>query len=108
MGVAGSRHAELRTALSTRAYGLALSIAEELPHVGLHDAIRLTLLAADRDPERFDAMAQRCVVRLIEERRLTLDDIAWIAQGFQDARQGFDDAETGLMLLLRQRDRRMH
>jgi hypothetical protein len=106
VGVAGNRQAELRTALQTGAYGLALGIAEELQHVGLDDAIRLTVLAAERDPERFDTLAQRCIVRLIEERRLTLNDVLWVVQRLQDARQGFDDAETGLMNLLRQKDHR--
>ena len=101
----GSRHAELRTALATGAYGLALGIAEELRHVSLSDAVRLTILAAKSDPERFDALAQRCIVCLIEERRLTLSDVLRAAQRFQDAREG-GDGETGLIALLCQKQLR--
>jgi hypothetical protein len=105
MGNAGSQSGELNTALSTGSYVLATRIAKELPRVDLSDAVRLTILAAAKDPERFDALAQRCLVRLIEERQVTLNDVLWVAQRFQDLREG-TGGETGLMNLLRQQRHR--
>ncbi len=35
----------------TGSYGLAVNLARELPHVDLADAIRLTALAAEKDPD---------------------------------------------------------
>lgn len=102
MGNAGSQLGELKTALSTGSYVLAARIAKDLPRVDLSDAVRLTILAADKDSERFDALAQRCLVRLIEERQVTLNEVLWVAQRFQDVREG-TDGETGLMNLLRQK-----
>ena len=102
MGNAGTPSGRLRTAISTGSYGLALNIASELPRVELSDAIRLTALAAAKDPERFDALAVRVLSRLLEERRLSLDDALWACQRLRDCREGVDGA-TGLLQLAKQR-----
>jgi hypothetical protein len=102
VGTAGTNYGRFRTALNTGSYGLARNIAAGLPRVDLRDAIRLTLLAADRDNDHFDALALRCLVRLIEERYLTLNDVLWAVQRFQDVREGLD-GETGLLNLLQQK-----
>ncbi len=39
----------------------------------------MTLLAAERDPDRFDAMAQRWLRRLIEERSVAVSEAAGAA-----------------------------
>ncbi len=98
VGNAGTASGRLRTALNTGSYGLAVNLARELPHVDLADAIRLACLAATKDPDRFDAMALRCLVRLAEERGLLINEAIWALQRFQDAREGVD-GETGLMKL---------
>lgn len=67
MGNAGTDYGRFRTALRTGSYGLARNIARDLPHVDLSDAIRLTILSVDKDPDHFDALALRCLVRFIEE-----------------------------------------
>jgi hypothetical protein len=102
MGNSGTISGRLRTALSTGSYGLAVNLARDLPHVDLADAIRLTALAAEKDPERFDALAVRCIARLIEERHLKLNDVLWACQQLQDCREG-RDGETGLINLAKQR-----
>ena len=101
MGNAGTASGRLRTALNTGSYGLAVNLARELPHVDLADAIRLTCLAASKDPDRFGGMALRCLVRLIEERELTINRAIWALQRFQDCREGVD-GETGLLKLLQE------
>jgi hypothetical protein len=100
VGNAGSDYGRFRTALKTGSYGLARNIARDLPHVDLSDAIRLTILAIDNDPNRYDALALRCLVRLIDERGLTIDRAIWVLQRFREAREGFD-GETGLLKLAR-------
>jgi hypothetical protein len=101
VGDAGTNYGRFRTALRTGSYGLARNIARDLPHVDLADAIRLTILAVDKDPDHFDALALRCLVRFIEERGLTIDRAIWALQRFRDAREGID-GETGLQNLERQ------
>ena len=59
MGNAGTDYGRFRTALNTGSYGLAVNLARDLPLVPLAEAIRLTCLAATKDPEHFDGMAVR-------------------------------------------------
>lgn len=101
MGNAGTDYGRFRTALRTGSYGLARNIALDIPQVDLADAIRLTILAIDKDPDHYDALALRCLVRFIEERSLTIDRAVWVLQRFREAREGFD-GETGLLKLARQ------
>jgi hypothetical protein len=100
VGNAGTEYGRFRTALRTGSYGLARNIAADLPRVDLADAIRLTCLAAEKAPDDFDALALRCLVRLIEERGLTIDRAVWVLQRFREAREGFE-GETGLLNLVR-------
>ena len=102
MGNAGTDYGRFRTALNTGSYGLARNIALDLPHVDLRDAIRLTVLAVEKDPDAYDALALRCLVRLIEERELSINRAIWALQRFQDCREGVDGL-TGLLNLARQR-----
>lgn len=104
MGNAGTDTGRFRTALNTGSYGLAANIAKDLPYVELADAIRLTCLAAEKDPARFEALTLRCLSRLLEERRISLNDLLFAGRRFQDAREGVD-GETGLLNLVKQRPR---
>ena len=45
----------------------ALSAASELQFVGLAEALELTLLLADKEPEKYDRAADRWHVRFLEE-----------------------------------------
>jgi hypothetical protein len=63
-----------------------------MPTVSIADALDLTLLAAEKDLERFDAMAQRWLCRLIEERSLTLSEVAGAAMELQGDRWAWAEA----------------
>jgi hypothetical protein len=105
VAVSGSDHAAFKRALGAGQYESAFAYATGLPHIDLADALQLTLLAAQKDRRRFDAMAQRWIVRLIEERRVTLHDVEWATQRFQDQTEG-SDGRTGLVNLLKQKPAR--
>ena len=45
----------------------ALSAASELPFVGLAEALELTLLLADKEPEKYDRAAARWHIRFLRE-----------------------------------------
>ncbi len=57
MGIAGSDHAELRRCLAVGQYASAMAAAHSLAVVPLDAALDLTLLAARKDPDRYEAMA---------------------------------------------------
>lgn len=52
MGVTGTDYGDLKRALKAGQYASACSAAHSLPHVPLSDALDLTLLAAEKKPER--------------------------------------------------------
>ena len=66
---------------------MAWSLAAELPHVALADALSLRLLALDQQPWRFDTAAPRWHARLCAEARLTLTE-AQLAVSALDALAG--------------------
>ena len=76
---------------------LAWAYATSLSHVSLEDALQLTLLAIKKDAHRFDAMAKRCIVRLIEERSVTFHEVEWAIQRLRDETEGLD-GRTGLLI----------
>src|ERR1041384_3365631 len=80
MGTAGHRTGELRTALRTRSFNMALQIARELRPVSLRDGLDLTLLAAHKDPDRYERMARRWLERFLREARPTLQLSAWVSE----------------------------
>jgi hypothetical protein len=67
MGTAGSDHAELRRCLKAGMYANACAAARSLSVVPLDAALDLTLLAAEKDPQRYEDMARRWLVRWMEE-----------------------------------------
>jgi hypothetical protein len=73
----GSRYGEFQTALRTGSFRLALQVARDLPRLTLTDALRLTLLAARNEPEKYPEMARRWLARLMVERRPSLDQLTW-------------------------------
>lgn len=72
----------LDRALTARDYGLAARLARSLSFVSLRDALRLTVLAARKDPEHYDAMAKRWLIRFMHEHRPSLKLLSWIADDF--------------------------
>jgi hypothetical protein len=63
----GSAYMRFRRALDRGNVTEALSGASELPYVGLAEALELTLLLADREPEKYDRAATRWHLRFLEE-----------------------------------------
>jgi len=102
MGNAGSLGGEFRTAIRTGIYKLALNVARSMPVISIADALDLTLLAAEQDLERFDAMAQRWLCRLAEERATSLAEFAGAAAEIQGVPMGLGDG-GGLKVLLREK-----
>jgi hypothetical protein len=76
MGTAGSDHAELRRCLKAGMYANACAAARSLQVVPLDAALDLTMLAAEKDPERYEPMAKRWLVRWIEETEPGLEEIS--------------------------------
>jgi hypothetical protein len=101
MGNAGTLGGEFRTALRTRSFVIAMQIAKSMPHLTLTDALDLTLLAAEKDPERYRSLAQRFLIRLIEERDLSFTDIGDAARQLAAIAEGGTGAEV--RALVRQR-----
>jgi hypothetical protein len=81
---AGTRHGEFRTALRTRSYRLARNAARDLSHIGLQDALALTLLAAEKEPKDFEPMARRWQERFLAEGKPTLGLIPIVAADLRD------------------------
>jgi hypothetical protein len=88
IGNAGTPYGELQRALKAGLYVNARAAARELPVVPLDAALDLTLLAAEKDPKRFEAMAVRWLSRLGEERKPSLHEMVWATQRMQDVREG--------------------
>ena len=55
----GHAYARFRRALDSGKAAAALSVASELEHVGLADALELCLLVREKEPKRFDRAALR-------------------------------------------------
>jgi hypothetical protein len=55
----GRAYVRFRRALDSRNAAAALSAASELEHVGLADALELSLLICEKEPKRFDRAALR-------------------------------------------------
>ena len=105
VGDAGSDHGHFARALKAGNFANAFAAAHNVPVVSLDDALILTLLAREQSPQRFDGMAQRWIVRLIQEREITLHDVTWATQRLRDENEGHD-GRTGLINLLKQRPQR--
>jgi hypothetical protein len=79
MGNAGSPYGDFQTALRTGSFDLAIDVARTLPRLTLSDALRLTLLAAQKAPDKYEEMARRWLGRLMSEREPSLDELTWAA-----------------------------
>jgi hypothetical protein len=47
--------------------------------------MELTILAAREDRDHFEALAVHWVERLLKERKVSVHEIGWVAERFQDA-----------------------
>jgi hypothetical protein len=59
VGNAGTASGELAAAIRNGLYRNAYSIAHNLPHLDLKDALCLTLMALRQDPTRYERLARR-------------------------------------------------
>jgi hypothetical protein len=75
VGTAGSDHAELRRCLSAGMYANACAAARSLAVVPLDAALDLTLLAAEKDPDRYEEMVRHWLVRWMVETEPGLPEI---------------------------------
>jgi hypothetical protein len=89
MSIAGSDHGEFQLALRAGNWASAFAAAHSLPVVSLEDALELVLLGAEKvDKDRYERLASRWLTRLLEERRVSLGEIAWAVDRLRDAREG--------------------
>jgi hypothetical protein len=76
VGNAGTTHGDLRRSLAAGLFTNACAAAHDLPHVPLDAALDLTLLAAEKAPERYEPMARKWLVRWMVETEPGLPEIA--------------------------------
>ena len=93
----GSAYARFRRALDARDLFGASAAALELHHVGLADALELTLIYLDREPAKYDRAAVRWHARLCADARLSLDD-SLAALGLLAALRGRRDHDAARSL----------
>lgn len=67
MTAQGSAYMRFRRALDRGNVTEALSAASELQFVGLAEALELTLLLVDREPEKYERAASRWHTRFVQE-----------------------------------------
>jgi hypothetical protein len=89
MGVSGSNHGEFQRALRAGNWTTAFAVAHSLPTVRLEDALELVLLGAEKvDRDRYERLAARWLTRLLEERRVSLQEVSWAVERLRDAAEG--------------------
>lgn len=74
MTSSGTAYGRFRRSLDSGNLLAARAAAAELPHVGLVEALELTLLILDRDPSRFRAAALRWHARFCADTRASLEE----------------------------------
>lgn len=74
----GHAHSRFRRALLTKNVNLIDAAARELRHVGLDDALRILVVLAERQDDRFERAAARFAARVTTERRLSLAEARYV------------------------------
>ena len=75
MSIKGSPYARFRRSLEVGKLSLVYAAAAELPRLELDDGLRVLVLMAEQDRERYDRAAVRWLGRLALERRLGIEDL---------------------------------
>lgn len=104
MGDAGSPLARFERAIAIGRPSIVLAAAHELPKpLQLQHAIRILLVLATGDPDRFRAAAARFGSRLVSERRLDISEaqLAFAALGMLGTSNPTTGAEALCVLLER-------
>jgi hypothetical protein len=76
---------QLRAILKAGNYRLAYKAAKECGPIDLLEAMQLTILAATHDRDHFEKLAVHWIERLLAEREVSVFEIGWVAERFQDA-----------------------
>jgi hypothetical protein len=96
MGRASDPLEQFKRAMRARRFDDAVMLAKGMP-LTMDDVVRLTMLAAENKSPRYEPMARRLLTILLEDRQLKISELHWIAERFQDAREGrVREAETAL------------
>ena len=74
----GHAHSRFRRALLTKNVTLIDAAARELQHVALDDALRILVVLAERQDQRFERAAARFASRVTTERRLSLAEARYV------------------------------
>jgi hypothetical protein len=109
MGDAGSPIVRFERAIATGRPSLVRAAANELPQpVQLRDAIRILLVIANGEPDRFPAAAARFGSRLVSEHRLDIIEaqLAFAALATLQTSDPVAGAETLCLVLERHGERR--
>ena len=88
MTSSGRRYAELQRALKNGNLWVAEAAAREMPKVPLEDALRLVLLYAAKESEKFERAAMRWLERYLAEATPTLRNFAKAARDLAQLRDG--------------------
>jgi hypothetical protein len=75
VSIKGSPYARFRRALEVGRLSLVYAAAAELPRIELDDGLRVLVLMAEQDRDRFDRAAVRWLGRLALERRVGIEDL---------------------------------
>ncbi len=103
LGRASDPNRQFSRALAVGNFDDAWRMAQHLP-VSLENAVRLTVLAGRARSPFYERMAIRLLSLLIEDRQLTVAQVRWLAERFQDAREGLaKEAEEALRKFVRAR-----
>lgn len=109
MGDAGSPIVRFERAIATGRPSIVLAAANELPRpVQLRDAIRILLVLANGEPDRFPAAAARFGSRLVSEHRLSIAEaqLAFAALATLGTSDPAAGAETLCLVLERHGEQR--
>ncbi len=88
----GRPHARLDRALATGDPLIVRMAAAECPHLSVADALRIVLVHARADPDRYPRMAARWAAMLTRDRPISLAELDTIVGALLDLGQ---DADTG-------------
>lgn len=97
MGRASDPLRQFRRTVQSGDLEMAMRMARTMP-ISLEDKLRLTILAGARGSALFDRMAIRWIRLLDDGRPLTVHELHWLSERFQDVRENrTNDAEAALI-----------
>jgi hypothetical protein len=101
----GTAHGRFTRAVANRNLREADLAARELGGLSLDDALKLCVLLAERDPQRFERAALRWLQRFIDERLPPVAEVALAASALAELRHGLRGAGSEALVKLAVRRR---